>query len=149
MMADPTVEGTGEGLALLQVEGTTASGEALTDSVNMQAKVPEVHLMWHTCGGEMTGNYLTGQRVWVPFEFQMENSQPVIGYGYYPLAADTEAAVLSPDESGQQWMAFDTAEAAGTTVLSSDIDGTELTMNVYGAARTSMWATPTPSTSGP
>ncbi len=129
-----TVEGTGEGLALLQVEGTTASGEALTDSVNMQAKVPEVHLMWHTCGGEMTGNYLTGQRVWVPFEFQMENSQPVIGYGYYPLAADTEAAVLSPDESGQQWMAFDTAEAAGTTVLSSDIDGTELTMNVYGAA---------------
>ncbi len=128
------VQGMGEGLALLQVEGTTQSGEVLTDSVNMQAKVPEVLALWHTCGGQTEGNYLTGQRIWVPFEMQMENSQPVIGYGYYPLSADTDAAVLSADESGQQWMAFDTAEAAGVTVLSSDIDDTTLTLNVVTPA---------------
>jgi hypothetical protein len=126
-----TVQGKGEGLALLEVEGTTASGETLTDSVNMQAKVPEVHLLWHSCGGQMQGAYLSGQRVWVPFELQMENSQPVIGYGYYPLVADTDAAVLNAAESGQQWMAFDTSDSAGVTVLSSEIDGTELTMNVH------------------
>jgi len=128
--ASITVAGTGEGLALLQVEGTTASGETLTDSINMQAKVPEVLAMWHTCGGETQGNYLTDQRIWLPFEMQMENSQPVIGYGYYPLTADTAAATLVSAESGQQWMAFDTAVAAGVTVLSSDIDDTTLTMNV-------------------
>jgi hypothetical protein len=129
-----TVEGTGEGLALLQVEGTTNAGEALTDSVNMQAKVPEVLLMWHTCGGEREGNYLTGQRIWVPFEMQMSNSQPVIGYGYYPMTADTDAAVLSAGESSQQWMAYDTAEAAGVTVLSSEIDDTTLSLNVVAPA---------------
>ncbi len=129
-----TVEGTGEGLALLQVEGTTQGGEALTDSVNMQAKVPEVLVLWHTCGGEEDGYYLTDQRVWVPFEMQMENSQPVIGYGYYPLTADTDAAELDASESGQQWMAFDTAAIEGTTVLSSDIDDTTLSMNVVAPA---------------
>ena len=128
--ASITVQGMGEGLALLQVEGTTASGETLTDSVNMQAKVPEVMVMWHTCGGDTQGNYLTDQRIWLPFEMQMSNSQPVIGYGYYPLTADTDAAALVAAESGQQWMAFDTAAAAGVTVLSSDIDDTTLTMNV-------------------
>jgi hypothetical protein len=128
------VQGMGEGLALLQVEGTTQSGEVLTDSVNMQAKVPEVLLMWHTCGGEREGNYLTGQRIWVPFEMQMSNSQPVIGYGYYPMTADTDAAVLSAGESSQQWMAYDTAEAAGVTVLSSEIDDTTLSLNVVAPA---------------
>ena len=127
-----TIQGTGDGFALLQVEGTTNAGEALTDSINMQARVPEVLVLWHTCGGERDGNYLTGQRVWLPFEMQMDNAsnQPVIGYGYYPFTADTDAAALSAGESGQQWMAFDTAAAAGVTVLSSDIDDTTLTMNV-------------------
>ena len=125
-----TVQGTGEGLALLQVEGTTNSGEALTDSVNMQAKVPEVMVLWHSCGGSEDGYYLTDQRVWVPFEMQMSNSQPVIGYGYYPIALDGEAAALDSDDSNQQWMAFDTAATAGVLALSSEIDDTTLTMNV-------------------
>mgnify|MGYP007066194422 FL=1 len=131
-----TIQGTGDGFALLQVEGSTNSGETLTDSINMQARVPEVLVLWHTCGGETQGNYLTDQRVWVPFEMQMDNAshQPVIGYGYYPLTADTDAAALDSAESGQQWMAFDTAEAAGITVLSSDIDDTTLTMNVVTPA---------------
>lgn len=125
-----TVMGTGEGLALLEVEGTTQSGETLSDSVNMQAKVPEVLVLWHSCGGANDGYYLTDQRVWVPFEMQMSNSQPVIGYGYYPVTLDSEAAALDADESNQQWMAFDTAVDAGVLTLSSDIDDTTLTMNV-------------------
>jgi hypothetical protein len=131
-----TVQGMGEGYALLEVEGETNADGLLSDSINMQAKVPEVLVLWHSCGGQTEGNYLTGQRVWVPFEMQMDNAshQPVIGYGYYPLTADTESAVLSTDESNQQWMAFDTAEAAGVTVLSSEIDDTTLTMNVVQPA---------------
>jgi hypothetical protein len=131
-----TVQGMGEGYALLEVEGETNADGLLSDSINMQAKVPEVLVLWHSCGGQTEGNYLTGQRVWVPFEMQMDNAshQPVIGYGYYPLTADTESAVLSADESNQQWMAFDTAEAAGVTVLSSEIDDTTLTMNVVQPA---------------
>jgi hypothetical protein len=45
-----TVEGKGDGGALLEVEGTTSQGETLTDSVNLLSRVPEVHRLSHTCG---------------------------------------------------------------------------------------------------
>ncbi len=125
-----TVQGMGDGTALLSVEGTTGAGETKTDSINMLSSTPEVLVLWHSCVAGSEAYYLADQRVWVPFEMQMENSQPVIGYGYYPLALDTEAAALDEDDSNQQWMAFDTAAAAGTLVLSSEIDDTELTMYV-------------------
>lgn len=131
-----TITGTGEGGALLTVEGTTTSDEELTDSVNMLARIPEVHVLAHTCGdGADPMNYLVDQRVWVPFEFEMTNSQPVIGYGYYPITLSDTLTTLDAEESNQQYMAFDNGTAAGSVTMTSDIDASTLTMNlVEGSA---------------
>jgi hypothetical protein len=125
-----TVQGVGDGAALLSVEGTTSSGETLTDSVNMLCSTPEVLVLAHTCDTAPEAAYLTDMRVYVPFEMQRSNGQPVIGYGYYPLTLDSEAMSMVPGESNQQWIAFDTASAAGSVTLSSEIDDTTLSAQV-------------------
>jgi hypothetical protein len=130
-----TITGTGAGGALLTVEGTTTGDEELFDSVNMLARVPEVHVLAHTCGdGADPMNYMVDQRVWVPFEFEMSNSQPVIGYGYYPLTLSDTLTAVNADESGQQYMAFDNGTTAGSVTMTSDIDASTLTMNLVEAA---------------
>jgi hypothetical protein len=127
-----TVMGVADGSALLSVEGTTVDGETLTDSVNLLAATPEVLLLSHTCEGD---TYLTRQRIWVPFEMEKENGQPVIGYGYYPISLDSEASLsLNTGESGQQYMAFDTTATAGTATLSSTVDDASLSINIVTPA---------------
>lgn len=125
-----TIEGMGDGNALLSVEGVTSSGETLTDSVNMQAAVPENLSLSHSCTTGDEAAYMTDQRAWVAFEMEQENGQPVIGYGYYPVALSSSAATLDESDSTQQWMAFDTASSGEELVLESDIDDTTLTMQV-------------------
>jgi len=124
-----TAQGTGDGTALLEGEATTQDGETLTDSINMLASTPEVLKLSHTCSTDDVAAYLTDSRVWVPFEMEMSNTQPVIGYGYYPLTVSGSGASLDSADSGQQYMAFDTA-STGTVTLDSDIDDTQLTMVV-------------------
>ncbi|MFT4979811.1 MAG: hypothetical protein ACI8S6_005723 [Myxococcota bacterium] len=126
-----TVTATGEGFARLQVAGTTADGEDLTDSVNLMASVPEVHLLWHTCDptGQGAAGYLTGQRVWLPFELEMSNGQPVIGYGYYPVAFDgAPVLTVNSADSTQQHMAADIGDTPGELTMTSDVDGSSLSM---------------------
>jgi len=91
-----TVQGMGDGGALLSVAGTTAGGDALTDSVNLLARVPEVHVLGHTCTPDTTAGYLVDSEILVPYEFMMTNGQNVIGYGYYPVS--TQAAQAIRDE---------------------------------------------------
>ena len=127
-----TLAGVGEGSGLLSVEGTTATGETLTDSVNMLAAVPEVHILAHTCTAGDEAAYLAAQRIWVPFEFERSNGQPIIGYGYYPVTFSDggAAASLNESDSGQVYMALDTSTAGGTTELVSDIDGSWLGLHI-------------------
>ena len=129
-----TLLGTGAGNVLLTVTGTTAAGDELTDSVNMGAKVPEVHKLAHTCDGGTRSAYLTGQDIWVPFEFEMANSQPVIGYGYYPVTASDESVLsIDPAWEGSQYMKFTTG-SAGDITLTSDLDGSAIELNVIAEA---------------
>lgn len=125
------IEGMGDGGALLSVEATTLEGEALTDSVNMLASTPEVLRLAHTCEVGATAGYLAGQQVGVPFEMEMSNGQPVIGYGYYPVTPSSEGVTLLPDESDQQWLALQVGDAEGTVDLVSSIDATTLTLQVW------------------
>lgn len=138
-----TVMGVADGSALLSVEGTTLDGETLTDGINMLAGIPEVLLLAHTCEGDA---YLTSQRIWLPFEMEKENGQPVIGYGYYPVSLDSEASLgLNADDSGQQYMALDTTATPGIATLSSTVDDTTLALNIVtpaditGAAQPIAW----------
>jgi hypothetical protein len=129
---DITITGTGDGSALLEVAGATSLDEELTDSVNMLSAVPEVLKIWHPC--EVTAEeayYLTAQTVYLPFEMEMDNGQPVIGYGYHPVTVGGDgAAAINEDETGAQYLGLDTTATAGTAILTSDIDDTAITMNV-------------------
>lgn len=125
--ANVTVQGVAEGEPLLSVTGTTADGEEQSDSVNLLVRAPEVLRLAHTCSTTNTAAYVTGQRVYVPFEMERENGQPIIGYGLYPATpSDTAALTLNAAASNQQFMAFDTGAAAATLTLDSDIDDTSL-----------------------
>lgn len=127
-----TLSALSEGSALVMVDAEVSTGP-VSDSVMMSAAIPEVLLMSHTCG-EAGGAYLSGQSIYVPFEFEMANGQPVIGYGYYPVTSSDES-VLVRDASftGQQYMRLDTL-SAGTVTLDSDIDDGSLAFTVVDEA---------------
>jgi hypothetical protein len=130
-----TIVGMGDGTALLEVEGTTADGEDLTDSVNMISRVPEVLKIWHTCAEGDVANYFTGQKVWLGFDMEMSNGQPVIGYGYYPVdAAPGASFTLDAADSTQRHIAFVAGGSAGSVTLTSQIDNTTLDVEVVTKA---------------
>jgi hypothetical protein len=125
-----TITANASGNALLEVEGTGSAG-LLTDSVNMLARVPEVVKLRHTCDSATGAAYLASQKVYVPFDMEMANSQPVIGYGYYPAtASDTGALAFDEASSGQLLLAFDTGATAAQLTLDSDLDDTSLDVTI-------------------
>jgi len=127
-----TVEGVGEGNVLVDVRGTNADGEELTDSVNMNVAVPEVHRLIHTCDRQAErAAYLTSTDVVVvEFEMSRANGQAVIGYGYYPVTLTGDALAVDADASGQLWMHLAVGPDPGTVEMVSDIDGTKRTFEV-------------------
>ena len=126
-----TVEGVGEGNVLVEVAGTTTDGEELTDSVNMNVAVPEVHRLIHTCDRQAeTAAYLTGTDVVMEFEFLRSNGQAIIGYGYYPVTLSGDALAIDEAASGQLWMHLAVGPDPGTVEMVSDIDGTRRVFEV-------------------
>jgi hypothetical protein len=132
-----TAEGKGDGNALLEVVATLASGDSVTDSVNMSAATPEVLFLKHTCANadDPTAAYLTGSRALVRFEMSLENNRPVIGKGLYPFTSSDPVFALNISESGQQYAAFDVGATAGTATISSDVDDTTLDVQVVTEAQ--------------
>ncbi len=129
-----TLEGKGEGSAEIFVTATDG-GETLEDSVNMLARIPEVLKMYHTCApASAEATYLTGQEIWIPFEFEMKNGQPVIGYGYHPITVTPDGALtLDTGSRSQQYFHFTTAASPETATVASTLDDTTLTLNLVDA----------------
>lgn len=128
-----TVQGTAEGNVLLEVTGARDGGEKLTDSVNLLARIPDLHNLRHTCGADGMVAYRAGTQPYVPFDFEMENGQPVIGYGYYPVTLSAGSVDMS--HLGHQYMRIDLEGiAAGSHTLTSDLDGTALDMTIVEEA---------------
>ncbi|MBN1337661.1 MAG: hypothetical protein JXB39_17040 [Deltaproteobacteria bacterium] len=125
-----TVQGVGDGNALLSVEATTEDDDALTDSVNLLARTPEVHRLAHTCASGDTAAYLVQNHVYVPYDFEMTNGQSVIGYGWYPVTAQEGAVTLDEADSGPQFMAFDVGSATASETLVSDVDASFLHLEI-------------------
>ena len=121
-----TVEGKAAGTALLQVEATV-SGQNLSDSVDLLVAVPEVLKLHHTCSEDRKGLYFTGQRIFLPFDMQRANGQPVIGYGFHPIAVEPAAALtVVAGAKDQAFLHLDTGAEPVTATLSSTIDDTTL-----------------------
>ncbi len=130
-----TLEGKGEGSAEISVEALDGE-ETLTDSVNMLARVPEVLKMYHTCDpGSTEALYLTSQEIWVPFELEMKNGQPVIGYGYHPITiTPPEALTLDTQTKNQQYFELTTADTPQQATVASTLDDTTLTFTLVAPA---------------
>ncbi len=126
-----TVEGVSAGGALISVEATKANGEAVSDSVNMLARVPEVLKMRHFCTVDPTARYLVGQDVLVPFDMERTNGQPVIGYGYHPITI-TPAAGLTLDTATKDQAHFrlKTAATKQTVTMASTIDSRQIQLEL-------------------
>lgn len=140
-----TVKGLAEGEPLLEVTGTDTEGEELSDSVNLLVRIPEVLKLRHTCDNDAnSAAYLVNRRAWLPFDLEMENEQPVIGYGYYPAtSSDPEALTISTADSNQTHIALDMGNTAGSYTVDSDIDDTSLTFNVVTEGQIDGIAEPT------
>lgn len=137
-----TVEGRGEGQALLEVEARTASGPTLPDSVDLQARVPDVHRLWNSCT-EGAAAYLVGQAIYLPYEFERSNGQPVIGYGWLPLDVEGPGELtFDATWTGQQY-AKATTDAVGAVTLTSQVDGTTIDFDVVAPADLDGVETPT------
>ena len=127
-----TLKAVGEGETSLTVEGTTQGGEAQSDSVNLLARVPEVHTLRHTCGAtEAEAAYLTGQQIYIAYEFEMSDGQPVIGYGYYPVTPSIASMVVDESFKGSQFIRFDLS-GTGTGTLDSDLTSSSLGVRIVG-----------------
>lgn len=124
------LEGVGTGGTLVSVEANTSTG-ALGDSVNMLARVPEVMKIANTCVEESSAQYLTGQDIIIPFDFEMSNGQPVIGYGYFPITLEPADGLTHDDTvKDQQWLHFTTGTTAQNVALSNTIDSTSITLEL-------------------
>lgn len=138
-----TVRGAAEGNVLLEVSGARDGGETLTDSVNLTVRVPDEHGLRHSCGADGSVAYQAGTRPYIPFDMTMENGQPVIGYGYYPVTLS--AGSLDTSHQGHQYMRLDLSGVApGTATLTSEIDGTELELVLVDEAAIDGAAEPIP-----
>jgi len=124
------LEGVSSGGTLVLVEANTTGG-ALGDSVNMLARVPEVMKLANTCVTEASAQYLTGQDIIIPYDFEMSNGQPVIGFGYFPITLEPATGMtLDTTSVDQQWFHFTTGATAQNVTLSNSIDSTTLTLEL-------------------
>ncbi len=124
------LQGAGDGQALVQVTGRTSQGQTLDDEVNMQARVPEVLKINHSCTTGTEARYLVGQQeVWLHFDMEMANGQAVIGYGYHPVTFDpADAVTVDQTSKAQEFIGMSLTDAETTISVASDIDDSALTM---------------------
>lgn len=130
------VEAVGDGSARVEVTATV-NGASETDSIDMLGRVPEVLTAYHLCReqSDRTGYYLTGQEAFVPFDMKLSDGQDVIGYGYYPVSFDPDAAItVDSDSTDQDFIRLELGDEAGEVTMSSDIDDTTLTFQLVAEA---------------
>ena len=128
--------GTGAGQALVQVTGKNSQGETLDDEVNMQARVPEVVKIDHSCTTADEGRYLAGQEeVWLHFDLEMDNGQAVIGYGYHPVSFEpADAVTVNQTSNAQEFIGMKVSDTPQSVSVKADIGDEALTMTLVDPA---------------
>jgi hypothetical protein len=132
-----TVQGIGEGSALITVKVKSASGETLTDSVSMHTRVPDTLKISHTCTAESEAFYLTDHDIVLPFDM-LEDNEPVIGYGYFPATIAPDGALqIDQTSKDQQFLHLRSASVATTATMTSTVDSAHLTFRIVAPAEIS------------
>lgn len=124
------LEGKSDGNVLISVGATLQNGMAVTDSVNMNVRTPEVLKLVHSCSpSSPEGHYLVDDVFWLQFDMSLSNGQPVIGYGYFPITLEpADRLTLDTNARDQQWFHFTSGPTAGPVTLTSQIDSTTATL---------------------
>lgn len=115
-----------------------ATNESVTDAVDMMARVPEIHNMSHACLSpqEREGYYLIGQDIYIPHDFKLKDGQNVIGYGYFPVVIEpAQALTLKTNHRDQIFLHMTTGATATQATVTSELDGTKLTLNLVEEAQ--------------
>ena len=129
-----TLQSVADGSAEIAVTARIASGETVTDSVNMLAKTAEVLKLRHACTSATKAHYLVGNLALLPFELERSNGQAVIGYGYYPVTITPAAAMtLEATHKSQQYLWLQMGATAASVTLASTIDSASLTLELVEA----------------
>ncbi|MFN7134366.1 MAG: hypothetical protein ACK4N5_19965 [Myxococcales bacterium] len=122
-----TLEGKSSGSALIEVEAKRSDDAVVTDSVNMLARVPEVLKLRHTCASGAEAAYLVDHEFLVPFDMEMKNGQPVIGYGYHPVELLPQGALtLDATTKDQSSLHLKSGKERMEATVKSTLDATSL-----------------------
>lgn len=126
-----TLQGVSDGNAEIAVTARTASGDTVSDAVNMLVRTAEVLKLRHACTSATKAHYLVGNLALVPFELERSNGQAVIGYGYYPVKITPETAMtLETTHKAQQYLWLQMGAAPASITLASTLDSTSLTLEL-------------------
>ncbi|MCO4761338.1 MAG: hypothetical protein KC502_07530 [Myxococcales bacterium] len=129
------LKGTGNGTATIEVTAKQADGTTVTDSVNMRARTAEVLKMRHYCTSDTIGHYLASQDVLIPFDLELKDGQPVIGYGFAPVSLEpADGVTFDQTTKAQVHFHVRTSDKPQTVTLSSTIDSTKLKMQIHTQA---------------
>jgi len=127
------LEGKADGNVLVSVDATLQSGTAVSDSVNMNVRTPEILELRHSCEVQTAAaaHYLISDVFWLQYDMKLSNGQPVIGYGYHPITIEpADSVTIDANARDQQWFHFTTGATAQNVTLSNSIDSTTLTLEL-------------------
>lgn len=126
-----TLQGKAEGSTTVNASATIPDGSVVSDSVDMSVAQPTVLKMHHYCTTAATGLYLAGADIWIPYDMELSNGRPVVGYGYVPVEADpTDGVQFDQTTKDQANFHVTTASTKETVTLTSTIDDTTLQLQL-------------------
>lgn len=125
------LEGVADGTARIAVRAKLKSGATVDDSVDMQARKPEVLKLRHVCSPDTEAAYFVDTDVLIPFDMELRSGKALVGYGLYPVDVEPAAgAVFDAASKDQENFHVHTAATPGLVTLSSRVDSNTLGMRL-------------------
>lgn len=125
------LEGAADGTARIAVRAKLKDGTSVDDSVDMQAREPEVLKLRHVCSPDNEAAYFVDTDVLVPFDIELRSGKALIGYGLHPVDVEPAAGVVFDATSkDQENFHVRTSATPGLVTLSSQVDSNTLGMRL-------------------
>lgn len=126
-----TLKALAAGGAEITVQAQQEDGNTVEDRVDMRAAKPAVLKMHHYCTSDADAYYLTNQTIYIPFDMELADTEPVIGYGYHPIEMVPAGAVtLFADGKNQAHFKLQTPKVAQTVTINSTIDSASMVLSI-------------------
>jgi hypothetical protein len=121
------LQGAADGTARIAVRAKLKSGVTVDDTVDMQARVPEVLTLRHVCSPDNEAAYFVDTNVLIPFDMELRSGKALVGYGLHPVDIEPAAGVVFDETSkDQENFQVRTAATPGLVTLSSQVDSNTL-----------------------